>query len=99
MMKLLPDIDQAYNLILQEEKQRSLTAMSQFISGSSTFNVNFMIILSILHLQLNKDRAIQGFSKEQLNNSGTNFGHHQGNAGYNSNSTYKGTTRFGNQDR
>ena len=40
MMKPLPDIDQEYNLILQEEKQRSLTAMSYFTNGSTAFNVS-----------------------------------------------------------
>jgi len=38
MMKPLLDIDQAYNLILQEEKQRSLSVMSQINSGAFVFN-------------------------------------------------------------
>ena len=42
MTRPLLNIDQAYNLILQEEKQRSLTVMSQFTSASSAFNGNFL---------------------------------------------------------
>ena len=41
MRKPLPDIDQVYNLVLQEEKQRSLTAMTQFLHGSTAFNASF----------------------------------------------------------
>jgi len=40
MMKPLPDIDKVYNIILQEEKQRSLIAVSQFSSGSTAFNAS-----------------------------------------------------------
>jgi len=38
MMKPLPNIDQVYSLILQEEKQRSLNAMSQLSHGSLAFH-------------------------------------------------------------
>jgi len=41
MMKPLPDVDQVYNLILQEERQSSLISISQFTSGSSAFNASF----------------------------------------------------------
>ena len=38
MMKPLPSIDQVYQLIVQEEKQRSLSAMSQINSNAVAFN-------------------------------------------------------------
>jgi len=40
MMKPLADIDQVDNIILQEEKQRALTALSQFNSSSAAFNAS-----------------------------------------------------------
>ena len=41
MMKPLLDVDHVYNLSLQEQKQRSLIAISQFTNGSSAFNASF----------------------------------------------------------
>ena len=38
MMKPLPSIDQVYQLIAQEEKQRSLSAMSQISNNAVAFN-------------------------------------------------------------
>ena len=44
MMKPLPNIDQVYQLIIQEEKQRSLSAMTQINSSAAAFNVNNSMI-------------------------------------------------------
>jgi len=40
MMKPLSDIDQVYNLILIEEKQRAFTTLSQFNNSSAAFNAS-----------------------------------------------------------
>ena len=40
MMKPLPSIDQVYQLIVQEEKQRSLSAMYQISNNAAAFNTS-----------------------------------------------------------
>jgi len=51
MMKPLPSIDQVCQLIVQEEKQRSLSTMSQINSNAVAFNVG-EIVFSSNHVAL-----------------------------------------------
>ena len=44
MMKHFPTIDQVHQLIIQEEKQRSLSAMSQINSNVAAFSVGDLVI-------------------------------------------------------
>jgi len=43
MMKPLPSIDQVYQLVIQEEKQRSLTASAQTSNTASAFHVGELV--------------------------------------------------------
>jgi len=98
MMKPLPDIDQAYNLILQEEKQSSITAMSQFTSGSSAFNANFLDRSEHSSFATQQRSYNSGFQQRGSHISGYKSGQNQGFFYHNSNSTQK-TIRFGNRDK
>lgn len=97
-MKSLPDIDQAYNLILHEEKQRLLTAMSQFTSGSSAFNANFLNQSKHYAFATQQKSYNLGFQQRGSHISEYKSGQHQGFLDHYFNSTHK-TTRFGNKDR
>lgn len=44
MMKPLPILSQAYNVILQEEKKRGLNTMSQIMSQSAAFNTQVVAV-------------------------------------------------------
>jgi len=50
MMKPFPSIDQVYQLIIQEEKQRSLSTTTQISNNASVFSVN--------NLSVQKDHAV-----------------------------------------
>ena len=93
MMKPLPDVDQEYNLILQEEKQRSLTAISQISSGSSTFNVSLQDNNNHSAYAAQQRSYNPSYSQRGASNSAFNQGVTKGNTRYRSNAP------FGNQDR
>lgn len=107
MMKPLPDIDQVYNLILQEEKQKSLTAMSQFSHGSAAFNANLYgkEVSGFNHTALASQQRSYNSSYVQSrtnpNNSGysTRYNQNYSQGNMNTNSNYRGTLRSGSQDR
>ena len=96
MMKPLPNIDQVYNLIQQEEKQRSLSAISQFSHGSSAFHANShgqeATIADHTALITQHQRA---FNPSQKPLQAGNY-----NPSYNSNySNFKSMPRGGSQDK
>ena len=94
MMKPLPNIDQVYSLIQQEEKQRSLSAVSQLSHGATAFHFNSpgqeiipanQMALATQHKTYNPtQRPVQSRSHH------TNYG---------PNNNFKGLPRRGIQDK
>jgi len=94
MTKPLPNIDQVYSLVQQEEKQRALNAMSQFTHDSTAFhtNVHGQDTSMTEHTSLTTQQRSYNFQQKTGQHYGYGSNH---NSGYN----YKNMPRGGNQER
>ena len=94
IMKPLPDIDQVYNMTLQEEKQRSLIAVPQFSNGSTAFNASTHVSLDQSVFAAQQRSYNTGYQTRSFNT-----GNNSGNTNLSSISPYKNNARFENQER
>lgn len=67
MMKLLPNIDQVYIMILQEAKKRSLNAMCQISNASAAFNTIYHKDTTLM-----PDHAVLVAQQQRFYNRGSN---------------------------
>jgi len=108
MMKPLPSIDQVYQLIAQEEKQRSLSALSQISNNAAAFHAGEMTFpnshnaMAVQQRSFNTANPYKSYGSSSAstfgNALGNNFGGNQG--PYSGNSTgYKPPSKPTGQDR
>ena len=108
MMKPLPSIDQVYQLIAQEEKQRSLSAFSQINNNVAAFNASDMVSSNNYNDMAVQQRTYNGLSQHKGYSSnfdytpgyqpGNNFNYGQG-PQIGNNSGYRTTPRSAGQDK
>ena len=102
MMKPLLDIDQVYNIILQEEKQRALTTLSQFNNDTTAFNASNHDMAEHTVLAAQQRSYNLGFPSRPYNAShisGHNLSSSGNNTNFPLNQTHRSYSRPVTQDR